>query len=212
VTAEVLWSARHTAIAKAPCQEEPSEIMKEEEFRKYQISRDERSLDDKIERWKQIQPVTYGQQLPRLMWEYMTAADEMFIDGHFLGVILLSAAITELVLSDQLMAVAPLTSAEIERFGLEQMTILSRRLQILTDQERDAIDELRRLRNALIHANAGKLGRMARKSYGGSYEGLGTEFYLFPFSEESGICADSLRYLCFTRNLTFRFYGAQPPT
>ena len=102
-----------------------------------------------------------------------------------------------------------MTGDEIEHFSLEQMAILSHRLQILTDQEKDTIDELRKLRNALIHANAGKLGKMARKSYGDFYEGLGTEFYLFPLSEESGIRADALKYLCFTRDLTFRFYGAQ---
>jgi len=184
--------------------------MNEEEFRRYQIARDEKTLDGKIKRWKQIQPVTYGQPLPRLMWEYMTTADDMFIDGHFLGVVLLCAAVTELLLADRVMTRTQMTRDEIEHFGLEQMAILSHRLQILTDQEKDAIDGLRKLRNALIHVNAGKLGKMARKSYGDFYEGLGTEFYLFPLSDESGIRADALKYLCFTRDLTFRFYGAQP--
>lgn len=184
--------------------------MKEEEFRKYQIARDGKTLDGKIKRWKQIQPLTYGQPLPKLMWEYVATADEMFIDGHFLGVILLSTAVMELLLADQLMARAQMTRSETEHFGLEQMTILSHRLQILTDQEKDAIDELRKLRNALIHANAGRLDKMAKKSYGGFHKGLETEFYLSPLSDESGIRADALKYLCFTRDLTFRFYGAQP--
>jgi hypothetical protein len=184
--------------------------MNEEEFRKYQISRNQKTLDGKVKRWKQIQPVTYGQPLPKLMWEYVTTADDMFIDGHFLGVVLLCAAVTELLLADQVMTRTQMTRDEMGHFGLEQMAILSHRLQILTDQEKDAIDELRKLRNALIHANAGKLGKMARKSYGDFYEGLGTEFYLFPLSDESGVRADALKYLRFTRDLTFRFYGAQP--
>jgi hypothetical protein len=183
--------------------------MNEEEFRRHQISRDQKTLDGKVKRWKQIQPVAYGQQLPRLMWEYVTTADDMFIDGHFFGVVLLSTAVTELLLADQLMARTQMTRDEAERFGLEQMTIMCHRLQILTDQEKDAIDGLRKLRNALIHANAGKLDKMAKKSYGGFYEGLETEFYLSPLSDESGIRADALKYLCFTRDLTFRFYGAQ---
>ena len=183
--------------------------MNEEEFRRYQIAKDQETLDDKVERWKQIQPVTYEQPLPRLMWEYVITADEMFIDGHFLGVVLLSAAVMELLLADQLMAKMQMTRNEIEHFGLEQMAILSHRLQVLTDQEKDAVHELRILRNALIHANVGKLGKMAKKCYGDFYEGLGTEFYLSPLSDESGIRADALKYLCFTRDLTFRFYGAQ---
>jgi len=184
--------------------------MNEEEFRRHQIARDEKTLGGKIKRWKQIQPVTYGQPLPKLMWEYVTTADDMFIDGHFLGVVLLCAAVTELLLADRVMTRTQMTRDEIEHFGLEQMTILSHRLQILTDQEKDAIDELRKLRNALIHANAGRLGKMAKKSYGSLYEGLETEFYLVPLSDEGGIRADALKYLCFTRDLTFRFYGAQP--
>lgn len=184
--------------------------MNEEEFRRHQIDRDQKILDGKIKRWKQIQPVTYGQPLPKLMWEYVITVDGMFIDGHFLGVVLLCAAVTELLLADQLMARTQMIGDEIEHFGLEQMAILSHRLQILTDQEKDAIDELRKLRNALIHANAGRLSKMAKKSYGGFYEGLETEFYLSPLSDESGIRADALKHLCFTRDLTFRFYGAQP--
>jgi hypothetical protein len=143
------------------------------------------------------------------MWEYVTAADDMFIGGHFLGVVLLCAAVTELLLADRLMARVQMTGDEIEHFGFEQMAILSHRLQLLTVQEKGMIDELRKLRNALIHANAGKLGRMAKKCYGDFYEGLETEFYLSPLSDESGIRADALRYLGFTRDLTFRFYGAQ---
>ena len=181
--------------------------MKEEEFRKYQIARDQKTLDGKVKRWKQIQPVTYGQPLPKLMWEYVTTADEMFIDGHFLGVAFLCAAITELLLADQLMINSGMTREEVERFSLEQLAILAHRLHIVTDQEKSMIDKLRKLRNALIHADAGKLDKMARKCYGGSYEGVEMEFYLSPLANEGGIVADALKYLGFTRDLTFRFYG-----
>ena len=183
--------------------------MNEEEFRKYQIGRDQKTLDGKVKRWKQIQPATYGQPLPKLMWEYVTTADDMFIDGHFLGVVLLCAAVTELLLTDQLMTNSGMMKDEVERFSLEQMAILAHRLRIVTDLEKGTIDELRQLRNALIHANADKLGKMARRSYGNFYKGLETEFYLSPLSDESGIRADALKHLRFTRDLTFKFYGAQ---
>jgi len=183
--------------------------LNEEEFRKHQVDRDQKTLNGKVKRWKQIRPATYGQPLPKLMWEYVTTADDMFIDGHFLGVVLLSAAIMELLLADQLVARTQMTGDEIEHFGLEQMTILSHRLQILNDQEKGTIDELRKLRNALIHANAGRLGKMARRSYSDFYQGLETEFYLSPLSDEGGIRADAFKYLCFTRDLTLKFYGSQ---
>lgn len=177
--------------------------MNEEEFRKYEIKR----IAEKYRRLKQIQPATYTQPLPELMWEYVTAADSMFIDGHFMGVILLCAATIESLLADQLMVRTSMTREELERFSLEQMNILALRLGILTEQEKKAIDELKGLRNALIHANAGRISKMARRHYGSSNTGLETEFYLSPISNEGGICDDSLKYLRFTRDLTLRFYG-----
>ena len=188
--------------------------MKEEEFRKYQISRDEKTLDDKIKRWKQIQPVTYGQQLPELIWDYLTTADQMFIDGQFLGVILLCASIVEMSLSDRLVSRIQMSPKEIERFSLEQMTILTHRLGIITDQEKGAVDKLRKTRNALIHANTGKIATMGRVWYevppSNHSELLVRGLYLTPLSEGEGIAGDALEYLGFTRDMTFRFYGAQP--
>jgi hypothetical protein len=184
--------------------------MNEEEFRKYQITSDQKSLEEKVRRWKQLQPVTYGQPLPELMWEYVTEVDEMFKNGHFIGVVLLCAGIAELVLADQLVVKVHMDKDEVERFNLEQMAILAHRLKIVTEKEKGAIDELRRLRNALIHANAGKISKMAKRRYGDFYEGVGTEFYLFPLSKESGISADALKHLRFTRDFTSKFYGVEP--
>lgn len=188
--------------------------MNEEEFRKYQIARDEKALDGKVKRWKQLQPVTYGQQLPELIWEYVTTADEMFIDGYFVGVILLCASIVELPLADRLMSRTQMARKEIERFGLEQMTILVHRLGIITDQEKGTIDKLRKSRNALIHAKAGEIAKMGRAWYrvppSDHSELLERGLYLTPLSEGKGIAGDALKYLGFTRDLTFRFYGAQP--
>jgi hypothetical protein len=181
--------------------------MNEEEFRKHQISRDQKALDGKVKRWKQIVPATYGQKLPKLMWEYLNITDDMFIDGHFMGVVLLCAAILELLLTDQLIEHFEMTEKEVERFTLEQMVILAYRLRIITDLEKNAIDKLRQLRNPLIHANVGKISKMARQSSSTIYEGLESEFYIAPLSDESGIRVDALKYLCFTRDLTVKFYG-----
>ena len=43
------------------------------------------------------------------------------------------------------------------------------------------------------HANAVRLGKIVRKPYGELYEGLETEFYLSPLSDESGIRTDALK-------------------
>ena len=187
--------------------------MNEEEFRKYQIAKDEKTLEAKIKRWKQLVPVTYGQQLPELIWEYVTTADEMFTDGHFIGVILLCASTVELSLADQLISRTQMVQGEIERFSLEQMTILAHRLGIITSQEKGTTDKLRRSRNALIHVKVGEIAKMGRIWYevppSDHSELLERSLYLSPLSEGEGIGGDALECLLFTRDLTVRFYGAQ---
>lgn len=101
--------------------------MDEQEYRKRQKKWDEASLDKRIERWKRLETTYYG-KLPNLLWEYVTEADEMYINGHFMGMILLCAGILELVLTDQLKTGVKLTQDEVERFRLEQMEILSHKL------------------------------------------------------------------------------------
>jgi hypothetical protein len=62
----------------------------EQKFRREKAVRDQETLEEKVNRWKQIKPVIYS-QLPKLMWEYVVIADEMFVDGYFLGAVLIVA-------------------------------------------------------------------------------------------------------------------------
>src|SRR4030042_6394963 len=110
--------------------------MDEQEDRAKLIERDQASLDRRIERWKQLMPVTYNGTLPEIAWSYLTEADDMFIRGHFIGVILLCAGTMELVLAAQLKSRMQMTHAEVESFGLGQMTVLSHRLGILSTTRR----------------------------------------------------------------------------
>lgn len=185
--------------------------MDEQEYRTKLIERDKASLDRRVERWKQIMPVTYNVTLPDLAWCYLTEADDMFIRGHFMGVILLCAGIMEVVLGAQLKSRTQMIQDEVERFGLEQMVILCHRLAVLDDKEAEGIDKLRKLRNALIHANIDRLSRMARRRYQecglGTYD-LGAGIFL-KTAWGIGIDQDALTYLQLTRDLTVKFYGAQ---
>ncbi len=185
--------------------------MDEQEYRAQLHKWDEASLDRRVKRWKQLVPTTYNVTLPSLAWYYITESDDMFIRGHFIGVILLCAGIVELVLADQLRSRTRMTPKEVERFGLEQMAILGRRLGILNDKEAGAVDEIRKLRNALIHANAGKLGQMAGRRYkdwGLDISDLDAGLFLKP-AWEGGIDQDALSHLQSVQNLTVKFYGAK---
>jgi len=186
--------------------------MDEKEFRDKLIEWDKASLDRRVERWKQLVPATYDVTLPSLAWYYIVEADDMFIRGHFIGVILLCAAIAELILADQIRSKSQMTEREAERFGLEQLVILGHRLDILNDKETGQLNELRRLRNDLIHSKAEKLAKMARKRYrvsGLDASHLDAGFYLQPIWE-GGIDQDALRHLQLVRDLTVKFYGAKP--
>lgn len=178
--------------------------MNVEQFREYLIKRDQETLEERVERGMQLPPSAYNQTLPGLIWDYITEARQMFTDGYFIGVILLCAGMVELSLADQLMSKIRMVGEEIERFSLEAMTILAHRLEIVTDKEKNTIDELRKLRNALIHANAGKIAQMARRRW----PDLPEWCYLGPF-EGTGVSGDALRHLQFTKDLTLKFYGAE---
>ena len=185
--------------------------MDEQEYRAKLIERDKASQDKRVERWKQFMPVTYNVTLPNLAWCYLTEADDMFIRGHFMGVILLCAGIMELVLGAQLKSRTQMTQDEVKRFGLEQMVILGHRLGILDDIEARGIDKLKKLRNALIHVNIDRLNQMARRRY----EECGLATYdldaglFLKTAWGIGIDQDAPTYLKLTRDLTVKFYGAQ---
>lgn len=185
--------------------------MDEYEFRAKQIEWDRKSLDKRVERWKQIVPSTYDIPLPELVWGYLSMADEMYIAGYFAGAIIISTAITELILADQVKTKAKMTSTEVERFGLEQLIILAKRLTILNDKETSGLNELRKLRNYLIHGKVGKLGQMAKKRYtvsGSDNSFLDAEFYVSS-GFEGGIDCDTLLHLGIVRDLTVKLYGGK---
>lgn len=185
--------------------------MDDKEYRAKQIEWDKKSLDKRVERWKQLVPATYNVPLPELLWGYLSATDEMYIAGHFLGTIVLCAGIAELILADQVRARAKMTSGEVERFGLEQMLILGHRLGILDDKETQQLNDLRKLRNYLIHGKAGKLAQMAKKRYtvsGSDNSFLDAEFYVHS-GFEGGIDRDALLHLGLIRELSVKFYGAR---
>lgn len=184
--------------------------MDENEFRAKQTEWDKKSLDKRVERWKQIVPAMYDVPLPEMMWGYLSEVDEMYIAGHFLGAIVFCAGIAELILTDQIRSKVGMKSKEVERFGLEQLIILGRRLAILDDNDTDRLNDLRKLRNYLIHGKAGQLTKMAKKRYrvsGSDDSFLDAEFYVHS-GFEGGIDKDALLHLGLVRDLSMRFYGA----
>ena len=149
--------------------------------------------------------------MPALLWEYITEADDMFIRGHCLGAILLCAAAMELVLADQLKSKTKMTQEEIEPFGLEHLVILGRELLYLSDVEFEQLNKLRKIRNALVHANAGKLKTMAKRHYeewGLNFPDLDAGMHLKP-TWKGGVDKDAVAHLQLTRDLTVKFYGAE---
>ena len=184
----------------------------EQEYRDQLRSLDELSLEKRVVRWKRLTPATYKGTLPNLARLYITEAVDMYITEHFIGVVLLCATIAELVLADQLRSKTGMTEKEVEHFELNQMVILSQRLGILSDAEAGQIARIRKWRNALIHANVGQLGKMARTQYSGwgldihNLHELGI-FSLPPWLGD--MYKDVLGHLKSVRELLLKFYGKE---
>lgn len=140
--------------------------------------------------------------MPDLLWEYAVEAGKLYINGHFIGVILFSAAVAEIVLADQLKGKLGLTVTALKKLRLSDMIVKAHKGGVLSDHEKSQVDALRKWRNDLIHANTGKLTKRAKQTHASWGVGL----YLIPPWDE-GIQPDALTHLKNIRNLTVRFYG-----
>ena len=183
--------------------------MDEKEFREYLKKRDNETREDRVKRRSELSPVTYGGELPKLLWEYSTEAIQLYICGHFASVIFWCATILELALSDKLIYNNKGTREVIGLLTLSKKTRLCHKFGIITSKEdKNNIDDIRNLRNSIIHADAGKLAEMARAYYGDVDDVISQvlpELYLGDFGE--ALKCKALKSLTFTRELTKRWYG-----
>jgi len=169
---------------------------------------DDETRSDRVQRRLEISSLGYVGELPELLWEYSVEAVQLYINGNFSSVILWCAAILELILADKLINGGKGTKEVIELLSLKEKTNLCLQYKIISKEESKKINEVRELRNAIIHANAGKLAKMARKRYDDVNNNLSqvlTEFYLSNLGGE--MKRQTLEYLAFTRNLCARWYG-----
>jgi hypothetical protein len=185
--------------------------MDKQEFEKKLTGWDENNREIRVERWSNLIPEDFTANLPHLIWRYITEAEDMYIYGFFIGVIMLCAGTVELTLSDQVASRLKLGEREAGRFELQQFITLGHRLDLISDSEAYDLDQFRFLRNNLIHGNSGKLEDMSRRLYqvNGFYEKPTVETYLSP-TTGNGINHDALRFLGLTRNIIMRFYGQKP--
>ena len=94
---------------------------------------------------------------------------------------------------------------------MEHLIILGRKLLYLSDVEFEQLNKLRKIRNALVHANAGKLKTMAKRHYeewGLNIPDLDAGMYLKP-TWKGGVDKDAAAHLQLTRDLTVKFYGVE---
>lgn len=186
--------------------------MDEKEFREYLKKRDDETREDRVKRRSELSSVTYGGELPKLLWEYSTEAIQLYICGHFASIILWCATILELALSDKLIHKSKGTKEVIELLTLNEKTRLCHKFGIITSQEdKNNIDDIRNLRNSITHADAGKLAKMARAYYGDVDDVISQvlpELYLGDFGK--ALKSQALKSLTFTRELTKRWYGEKP--
>lgn len=176
--------------------------MDEQRLRELLAKLDADYLDDRVKRCMQMVPLTYQAALPDLLWEYTVEATRLYINAHFMGVILLCAALAEIVLADQLKGKLRLTVTTLKKLRLSDMIVKAHKDGILSDQEKSQVDALTKLRNDLIHVKVGKLTERAKQTHASWGVGL----FLVP-PGEGGIQRDALTHLTNIRNLAVRLYG-----
>lgn len=178
--------------------------MDEEEFRKLLIKQCEKDLDDRVKRWRQLDPITYdGRLAPNLVGDYSREATRLFIDGYYLGALLLCAGIAEMVLADQLKK----KGADLPKY-LSQKIDECQQEGILNDVETGQLHALTKLRNDIIHVNPEQLIERGKGSFEESVVGPSPTNYLRPFFG-GPIDEDTLAYLKTIMNLIVKLYPTE---
>lgn len=131
--------------------------MDRNQFRKEYIDRVWRDLDNRTDRWASIKSATYAGRFPEPLFDYITSADDMFIDGYFVGTILVCAAILEVVLGDQIKHNLEYTDEKIRKLSLDDMIKKACETCLICQTEKDEFEKFKDLRNDLIHANVQEL-------------------------------------------------------
>jgi hypothetical protein len=172
---------------------------------------DEESRSDRAQRWGEISHIAYIETLPELLWEYSAQAIHLYMNGNFGVVIIWCATMLELALGGKLISEGKGTKEVIELLSLREKTALCRQYEIINKEESKMIDKVRESRNAIVHANVGKLAEMAKKSYGD----VGDEILehlpeLFLGNLGGGIQSQALKYIKFTRKLAASLYDEKP--
>lgn len=183
-------------------------IMNDDKFREQLRKGDIETLEERVVRRNELGAMRYRVSLPQTMFDYIACATDMYISGHFIGAILMSATIVELALANTLVEAGKATHQVVECLTLAEKTNLCYQFRMIDRNDKKRIDCLRNIRNALAHANVGKLTKEARHHYSTADEAILqvlSSLYLSDFG--AALKSDALECLEFARNLTQRWYG-----
>lgn len=154
--------------------------------------------------------MTYSITLPETIFQYIIRAKDMYISGHFIGCILLSATVIELALADKLITIGKAAHEVVECLTLAEKTSLCYRFGLINRSDKKSIDSTRKIRNALTHANMGKLTEEAKRHYSSADEAILQiigSLYLGDFG--AAMKNDAFECLDYARSLTRRWYGEE---
>lgn len=118
---------------------------------------DRKTLENRIDRWLSGGSY-YSEQIQVLVDCFYDEAFKMFVQGHFVGTILLCAFVTEAVLRTQTGKKGNARLEELAKDALER--------GLINDEQKQSIDWLRKLRNAIAHADPGSLSTFERHPKG----------------------------------------------
>lgn len=173
--------------------------MTPEDYRELQKEWDERSLDDRVRRWRRFEAASYDSCLPGSVWSYLDILGELFIKGHFLAAVVFATATVERCLSDQLGE---------EDYELSKLVKRAARKCLLTEDEKSDVQHLVRFRNAIVHPEAKSSRDFARQQLGviddpTSDRELSLDLFYSDFFQEE----PSWRAAETARTLTLKFYS-----
>ena len=109
---------------------------------------DARTLGLRTQRLAELGNPDYGGVYPPI-YEYLQELDKLYIDGHFMAVIVFSGTIIEHILRSKLFDIIP--EQVVERSSLGSLGSMAKRRKLITKMSFDRLCIVKEMRNTFVH-------------------------------------------------------------
>jgi hypothetical protein len=115
------------------------------------VENDVRTLGQRTQRLAELGNPDYSRVYPPI-YEYLQELDKLYIDGHFMGVIVFSGIIIEHILRSKLFDIV--SEHVVETASLGRLGSMAKRRKLITNISFERLNIVKEMRNTLVHLDS----------------------------------------------------------